>query len=149
MATSTALHEQSENGGTAELGRLERQWLKEMTPLKPELERETAQAVFRGNTGMTGWVVLLLLVPLNILIVVIALLVMKARVVIVTDRHVHIFEAKARRKSPSERVVTLNRPAEVKLTRFGLQLGEEKEIYAVLRTGAMKRAAALAQQPPA
>lgn len=148
------------------LGPLQRQWLKEMMPLKPEMEGEIPRVVFRGNTGMTVWGPVLLVAvaivaalaagpgvgavgALAALALVISLLIMRARVVVVTERRVHIFQAKARRKSKRSKVVTLNRPAEVRLTRFGLRLGEERKIYAVLRTGAMKEAAALAGQPPA
>ncbi len=142
---SSARHEVA--GGTFLRG-MERK-LAEATA--PQMEGVTARVVFRGTTGMSIWLILVLLVPLNILLLVIVPLTRRqGRAVIVTDRGVHIFHTggwaggKIKRK-----VATLSRPVEVELTRFGLKLGEERKIYAVGGTsGAMKEAAVLAQQPP-
>lgn len=124
---------------------VEQKYLEKAAPL---MEGEIPQAVFRGKTGMSVWLLLALLVPLNIVILLIWILITRDRLVIVTDRRIHILRPGSVRQVP-ERVATLSRPAEAELTRFGLKLGEEKKIYATLGTsGAMKEAAALGQQPP-
>jgi hypothetical protein len=128
--------------------RLERRYVQDAAS---HMEGETPQVIFRGNTFMSIWLLLLLLVPLNIVIVLLYLFIARHRAVIVTDRQIHIFQPKGLvgGKSMSNEVATLSRPAEVELTRWGLKLGDEKKIYAIIGTSeSMKQAAALAQQPP-
>jgi len=74
----------------------------------------------------------------------------KGRGVIVTDRAVHIFNVNLKRVKIRRKMATLNRPVAVKLTGFGLKLGDERKIYAIghRERAAMKEAAALAEQPP-
>lgn len=113
----------------------------------PQMEGETPQVVFRGKTGMSVVLLLVLLIPLNVFIALLWVLITRPRLVIVTDRRVHIFVPGSVRKPPTK-LAMLDRPAQVELTRYGLRLGDQK-IYALLgEFGGMKQAAELAQQRP-
>lgn len=115
----------------------------------PQLEGETARVVYVGTTGMSFWLILALLVPLNLLLLIIVPLTRRqGRGVVVTDRAVHVFHINTKRVRIKRKVATLSRPVEVELTRWGLTLGDERKIYSVGTSAAMKEAAALAKQPP-
>ena len=74
----------------------------------------------------------------------------RARLVVVSDQRVHIFRPGAvRREAHVTKLATLDKPAEVRLSRSGLKLGHERTIYALLGSfGAMRAAGAEAAQRP-
>lgn len=127
--------------------RSERTYLKNAQKSLPQMEGETPRAVFRGSTGTIWW--LMLPFPLSIPIIVYNIFMKRQRMVVVTDRRVHIFPPGSTKRGMRKKAVTLDRPTEVKLTRFGLQLGDARKLYSKIGTsGAMKEVAALAEQPP-
>ncbi|MGZ6045900.1 MAG: hypothetical protein ACXWNW_15345 [Isosphaeraceae bacterium] len=119
----------------------------------PEMEGQTPRVCFRGQTGFSLWFFLLsiLVPPLAIfLLLFVAPFIVRSRAVVVTDRHIYVFHTKGSTSRIKSKLATLDRPAEVKLTRFGLKVGDERKVYGPPGgSAAMNAAASLAQQPPA